>query len=81
MNIYGGVYIDIDLEMLVPLDSIIDYETFINTSYFAQGRADLFSKKTPAERKKLLGEILGLDSYGELSSESRSEAREKEIQS
>lgn len=59
----------------------LDYETFINTSYFAQGRADLFSKKTPAERKKLLGEILGLDSYGELSSESRSEAREKEIQS
>lgn len=59
----------------------LDYETFVNTSYFAQGRADLFSTKTPAERKKLLGEILGLDSYGQLSSESRAEAREREIQS
>tara|TARA_Y100001972_G_C7648233_1_gene325856 strand:- start:1340 stop:2185 length:846 start_codon:yes stop_codon:yes gene_type:complete len=29
LYMYGGVYIDIDLEMLVPLDAIIDNETFI----------------------------------------------------
>lgn len=59
----------------------LDYETFINTSYFAQGRADIFSKKTPTERKQLLGEILGLDSYDEIGQAARAQAREKEIES
>lgn len=29
LYLHGGVYVDIDLEMLVPFDSIIDNETFI----------------------------------------------------
>lgn len=29
LYMYGGVYVDIDLEMLVPFDTIIDNETFI----------------------------------------------------
>jgi exonuclease SbcC len=39
----------------------LDYDTFINSAFLAQGRADEFTRKTPGERKTILGEILGLD--------------------
>ena len=38
----------------------LDYDTFVNSAFLRQGRADEFTVKTPAERKRLLGEILGL---------------------
>ena len=41
----------------------IDYETFVNSAFLRQGRADEFTVKTPAERKRVLGEILGLDRW------------------
>src|SRR5512138_2525951 len=41
----------------------LDYGTFINSAFLMQGRADEFTKKTPAERKSILTEILGLDSW------------------
>ncbi|GAB4468894.1 MAG: hypothetical protein Kow00124_03570 [Anaerolineae bacterium] len=47
------------------IDSILhlNYETFINSAYLVQGRADEFTKKGPAERKAILGEILGLQQW------------------
>jgi exonuclease SbcC len=39
----------------------LDYDTFANSAFLRQGRADEFTIKTPAERKRVLGEILGLD--------------------
>jgi exonuclease SbcC len=39
----------------------LDYETFTNASFFLQGRADQFAQQRPAERKQILGSILGLD--------------------
>lgn len=41
----------------------LDYETFINSAFLMQGRADEFTKKTPAERKAILSEILGLERW------------------
>lgn len=41
----------------------LDYSTFINSAFLMQGRADEFTKKTPGERKTILGEILGLDMW------------------
>ncbi len=41
----------------------LDYETFVNSAFLLQGRADSFTLKTPAERKKILGDILGLDQW------------------
>ena len=41
----------------------LDYETFINSAFLVQGRADEFTQKTPGERKAILGEILGLDRW------------------
>ncbi len=38
----------------------LDYETFIASAYLQQGKADNFTMKPPAERKRILGEILGL---------------------
>ena len=39
----------------------LTYDTFINSAYLKQGRADEFTLKPPAQRKELLGEILSLD--------------------
>jgi exonuclease SbcC len=39
----------------------LDYDTFVNSAFLRQGHADEFTVKTPAERKRVLGEILGLD--------------------
>ena len=38
----------------------LDYETFINSAFLQQGRADAFTTKTPKERKQILSDILGL---------------------
>jgi len=41
----------------------LDYDTFINSAYLIQGRADEFTEKTSAQRKEILGEILGISSW------------------
>ncbi len=38
----------------------LDYDTFVNSAFLRQGRADEFTVKTAAERKRVLGDILGL---------------------
>ncbi|MFH1647970.1 MAG: SMC family ATPase, partial [Chloroflexota bacterium] len=44
----------------------MDYDTFINSAYLRQGRADEFTRQAPARRKEVLGSILGLDIYDDL---------------
>ncbi len=39
----------------------LTYDTFVNSAYLKQGRADEFTLKTPAERKSILAEILSLE--------------------
>lgn len=39
----------------------LDYDTFIATAYLQQGKADAFTTKTAAERKRVLFDILGLE--------------------
>lgn len=41
----------------------LDYETFINSAFIAQGRSNEFTAKTPTERKQVLRNILGLDMF------------------
>src|SRR5262249_11978331 len=41
----------------------LDYDTFVNSAFLQQGRADSFTAKTPAQRKMLLADILGLDRW------------------
>jgi exonuclease SbcC len=39
----------------------MDYDTFTNASFFLQGKADQFAQQPPAERKRILTTILGLE--------------------
>jgi exonuclease SbcC len=39
----------------------MDYETFINASFFLQGKADQFTQQRPGDRKRILSSILDLD--------------------
>ena len=39
----------------------MDYKTFINASFFLQGKADQFTGQNAADRKKILSTILNLD--------------------
>ncbi len=43
----------------------LTYETFVNSAFLKQGRADEFTLKTPGERKALLAEILSLDIWAD----------------
>jgi exonuclease SbcC len=52
----------------------MDFDTFTNASFFLQGKADLFAQQRPADRKRILSSILGLDiwdQYRDRSSEWR----------
>lgn len=54
----------------------MSYETFINSTFLLQGRADEFTIKQPAERKRILAEILGLSIYDELEDLAKEKAKE-----
>lgn len=58
----------------------MDYDTFINSAFLLQGRADEFTIKPPAERKRILAEILGLSYYDELEQRARERFRQEERQ-
>lgn len=57
------------------------YETFINSAFLLQGRADEFTRKNARERKAILSEILGLTHYDELSVLARNHALKAEQES
>lgn len=57
----------------------MDYETFINSAFILQGRADEFARKSPGDRKKILGEILGLGVYDQLSDSARARRSEAAV--
>lgn len=56
----------------------LDYDTFVNSAFLAQGRADEFTTKTPSQRKQILSNILGLDIWELL--ETRAKDRVREIE-
>jgi exonuclease SbcC len=58
----------------------MDYETFTNSAFLLQGKADAFTTRTPAERKRVLGEILGLSLYDEYEQQAKEKAKEKDRQ-
>lgn len=58
----------------------LDYETFINSAFLLQGRADAFTVKKASERKELLAEILGLSFYDELERRAKEKCKESEAQ-
>ncbi len=55
----------------------IDYNTFVNSAYILQGRADMFTIKTKTERKQVLADILGLSQYDRFEELAKEEVRER----
>ncbi|MEO6457203.1 MAG: SMC family ATPase [Chloroflexia bacterium] len=55
----------------------IDYETFVNSAYILQGRADMFTIKTKTERKQVLADILGLAQYDRFENLAKEEVRDR----
>ncbi len=51
------------------------YETFINSAFLLQGRADEFTRKPPGERKQVLADILDLREYALLETRAKERAR------
>jgi len=54
----------------------LDYDTFVNSAYLRQGRADEFMLKRPGDRKQLLSELLKLDQYDLLSERAKDLSRQ-----
>lgn len=52
-------------ETQARIESILhlDYDTFVNASFFLQGKADQFTQQRPADRKRILASILGLEAW------------------
>jgi len=55
----------------------MSYETFVNSAFLRQGKADEFTLKKPQERKKVLADILNLAYYDQLTD--RAKVRIKEL--
>lgn len=53
----------------------IDYDTFVNSAYLRQGRADEFMLKRPSERKQVLADLLKLDRYDFLAEQAKDQSR------
>ena len=58
----------------------LDYDTFINSAYLRQGRADEFMLKKPIERKQVLANLLKLDSYDTLSEQAKDTSKQFKAQ-
>lgn len=54
----------------------MNYDTFVNSAFLVQGRANEFTTKRPADRQRVLGEILGLSFYERLMERARRKVRE-----
>lgn len=57
----------------------LSFETFTNSSFLRQGHADEFTTKGPADRKRILSDILGLSHYNQL--EEKAKEKVKDTQS
>ena len=54
----------------------LDYDTFVNSAYLRQGRADEFMLKRATERKDLLANLLKLEQYDLLADRAKERTRE-----
>ncbi|MEO1348292.1 MAG: SMC family ATPase [Cyanobacteria bacterium J06635_15] len=58
----------------------LDYETFVNSAYLRQGKADAFMLKRPSERKQILADLLKLGQYDALAERAKEQARDAKAQ-
>jgi len=70
----GGTIRETQAELLRRLR--MDYDTFVNSAFIAQGRANEFTRKDAARRKEVFRKILGLERYEELAGAANDRKRE-----
>jgi exonuclease SbcC len=58
----------------------MNYDTFINSVFVLQGRADEFTTRRPGERKRILADILGLSIYDTLEARARAHRNEMDLE-
>lgn len=54
-----------DTQLRIEQTLRLDYETFVNASFFLQGKADQFTQQNAGKRKEVLSNILGLEIWEE----------------
>ena len=54
----------------------LDYDTFVNSAYLRQGRADEFMTRRPSDRKQILADLLKLDRYEALADKAKETVRQ-----
>jgi DNA repair protein SbcC/Rad50 len=54
-----------DTQVRIEQTLRLDYETFVNASFFLQGKADQFTQQNATKRKEVLSNILGLEVWEE----------------
>ncbi len=64
-------------EVQKSIDDIIqiDHESFVNSAFILQGRADEFTRQTPGKRKDILANLLGLEQFSRIQDRARQHAR------
>jgi exonuclease SbcC len=67
-------------EELIRRTLHLDYETFINASFFLQGKADQFAQQRPADRKRILSGILGLEVWENYREEASRRRKQLEVE-
>ena len=58
----------------------MDHETFVNTAFLRQGDADRFTTSKPADRKRILAEVLDLSYYDQLEQRARNRVSELRLE-
>ena len=57
----------------------MDYSTFTNSAFLRQGHADEFTTSSPAKRKQVLANILGLTDYDGFETQAKDIVRQREM--
>ncbi len=57
----------------------LDYDTFTNSAYLRQGRADEFMLRGPGDRKQILADLLKLDQYEVLAEKAKDISKREKI--
>lgn len=69
-----------ETQRLIETTLRMGYDTFANSAFLRQGHADEFTRRKPAERKKVLAEILGLDIYEGLEVKAKERVKTLDVQ-
>jgi exonuclease SbcC len=63
-------------QQLITAHLKLDYDTFINSAYLRQGRADEFMLRRPSDRKQILADLLKLNQYEDLADQAKDLSRQ-----